>query len=70
MKFELIMLICSVLAGSCSQPVKQTPLFINHYECATVGYLRALKILDSLGADIVNNNKVVVSFRCSEILDS
>ena len=70
MKFELLMIVCSALAGECSQPTKQVPLFTSHYECATVGYLRALKILDSMGKDMVNNNKIVISFRCEEIVES
>ena len=70
MKFELLMVVCSALAGECSQPTKQVPLFTSHYECATVGYLRALKILDSMGKDMVNNNKIVISFRCEEIVES
>jgi hypothetical protein len=66
MKFELLMMVCSVIASECSKPSTHLPLFNTHYECATVGYLKALKIVDSLGA----NNKVIVSFRCVEILDS
>jgi len=68
MKFELLMIVCSVLNGECSQPTKQIPLFTSHYECASVGYLRALKILDDIGADLVNNNKIVISFSCKEII--
>jgi|TARA_R110000787_G_scaffold247949_1_gene353460 hypothetical protein len=70
MKFELLMIVCSALAGECSQPTKQVPLFTTHYECASVGYLRALKILDSMGADLVNNNKIVISFTCNDIIAS
>jgi len=70
MKFELIMIICSALFGQCSTPTKQTPLFISHYECATVGYLRSLKTLDSMGADLVNNNKIIISFKCNDIIIS
>jgi len=70
MKFELLMIVCSVLAGECSQPVKQVPLFTSHYECASVGYLKALKILDNIGADLVNNNKIVISFSCEESIKS
>ena len=64
------MVVCSVLANECSQPAKQVPLFTSHYECASVGYLRALKILDSMGADLVNNNKIVISFSCEESIKS
>tara|TARA_R110000822_G_scaffold13544_4_gene48080 strand:+ start:728 stop:940 length:213 start_codon:yes stop_codon:yes gene_type:complete len=70
MKFELIMVICSALYGECSSPAKQMPLFTSHYECATVGYLRALKILDSMGEDLVNNNKIIISFNCNDIIES
>lgn len=70
MKFELIMVICSALYGECSPSTKQIPLFTSHYECATVGYLRALKILDSMGEDLVNNNKIIISFNCNDIIES
>tara|TARA_R110000744_G_scaffold33386_1_gene78379 strand:+ start:142 stop:354 length:213 start_codon:yes stop_codon:yes gene_type:complete len=70
MKFELLMVACSILVGECTQPTKQVPLFTSHYECITAGYLRSLKILDSMGEYLVNNNKIVISFVCEESLGS
>ena len=70
MKFTLIMTICSQMYGTCMTPFEQDYLYDSHFDCATVGYLRGFDALNKLGADKVNNDRIVVSFNCKPNLVS
>ena len=48
--------------------VKDIP-FNNHYECATYGYGLAKEMMADLGQDYVNNNQLVIGFKCKPNLD-
>jgi hypothetical protein len=51
-------------------PFEQNYLYDSHFDCATVGYLRSFDALNKLGADRVNNERIVVSFNCKPNLVS
>tara|TARA_R110000737_G_scaffold78640_7_gene110229 strand:- start:1735 stop:1896 length:162 start_codon:yes stop_codon:yes gene_type:complete len=51
-------------------PLEPGYLYDSHFDCATVGYLRSFDALQKLGADVVNNNKIVVTFNCKANLVS
>ena len=70
MKFTLIMTICSQIYGTCLPPFEQDYLYNSHFDCATIGYLRSFDVLNKLGADKVNNDRIVVSFNCKPNLIS
>ena len=70
MKFTLIMTICSQMYGTYMTPFEQDYLYDSHFDCATVGYLRSFDALNKLGADKVNNDRIVVSFNCKPNLVS
>jgi len=54
----------------CIPPREQIPLFYSHYDCASAGYLRSIKILDEIGGDIVNQTKTHIQFTCVETNNS
>ena len=64
MKFTLIITICSQMYATCLPPLEQDYLYDSHFDCATVGYLRSFDALNKLGADRVNNERIVVNFKC------
>jgi hypothetical protein len=66
-KFLLIMQICSLVEKECLPPIKDTDVYITYYECSTVGYLRALKIIDEIGEDLVNQVRIQAHFTCKEV---
>jgi hypothetical protein len=66
-KFLLIMQICSLVEKECLPPIKDTDVYSTYYECSTVGYLRALKIIDEIGEDLVNQVRIQAHFTCKEV---
>ena len=54
----------------CIPPQEQTPLFHSHYDCATAGYLRSIKILDEIGGETVDQTKTQINFTCVETNDT
>jgi len=66
-KFMLIMQMCSLVEKECLPPIKSTEVFNSHYECSRVGYIRALKIIDEIGEDLVNQVKIQAHFTCKEV---
>ena len=69
MKFTLIMTICSQMYATCLPPLEQDYLYETHFDCATIGYLRSFDTLNKLGSDRVNNERIVVSFKCEPKMD-
>jgi len=38
----------------------------SYFDCASAGYLQALKATQNLGADHVNKNEIIINFICQE----
>jgi len=45
-------------------------VFNSWSECASAGYLRSIKIINSIDSSIVNENKMVVNFQCVQTEES
>jgi len=63
MKFLLVLKVCSALHGNCL-PENNVGVYDSWYSCARQGTVETLMLLDSIGADLVNNNKLFVAFSC------
>ena len=64
MKFMLVMTICSATFQTCLPPDSSQTVYDSYYDCATAGYLNSIGVLKSLDVDSVNENKLVVNFKC------
>ena len=65
MKFFLFLWVCSAINGSCMTPVLQNPQpFNSHYECVNAGYLDGLQMVQNIGKEEVENNRLFVAFNC------
>ena len=65
MKFFLFLWVCSAISGSCMTPPIQKPQpFNSHYECVSAGYLDAMKMVQTMGEEIVEKNRFFVAFNC------
>ena len=69
MKFLLVFTICSQLYGNCMPPIKHDKYFNSHYNCATTGYGIATAMMADMGQDYVNNNAIVIGFKCEPKMD-
>ena len=64
MKYLLVMQICSVVTLSCTPPMEHTVHYNSYYDCASAGYLQALKATQNLGKDHVDKNQIIINFMC------
>ena len=70
MKFMLILKVCSVVHMDCLPSMNDSFVFNSWSECASAGYLRSIKIINSIDSSIVNENKMVVNFQCVQTEES
>ena len=70
MKFLLIATICSQIHLECLPPIEHSQHYRSHYDCATAGYLRSMKILDEIGGETVDQTKTQINFTCVETNDT
>ena len=65
MKFFLRLWECSAIDGSCITPPIQNPQpFNSHYECVKAGYLAGSQMVQAIGRDEVEKNRIFVPFNC------
>jgi hypothetical protein len=60
----LILKVCSAVHMDCLPSMNDSFVFNSWSECASAGYLRSIKIINSIDSSIVNENKMVVNFQC------
>ena len=70
MKFMLILKVCSAVHMDCLPPIHDSFVFNSWSECASAGYLRSIKIINTIDSSIVNENKMVVNFQCVQTEES
>ena len=70
MKYVLVLKICSLLHLNCLPEIHDNFIFNSWSECASAGYLRSIKIINSIDSSIVNENKMVVNFQCVQTEES
>ena len=64
MKFLLVISICSQIHLECLPPMVHDMHFNTHYECAMKGYKIAKDMMSDLGRDHVNQDGIVIAFKC------
>ena len=66
-KYILIMKICSALHGECL-PEYNAGEHATWYDCAANGTLMTANALSEMGPDLVNSNKIYVTFKCKPFI--
>ena len=66
----LILKVCSAVHMDCLPPIHDSFVFNSWSECASAGYLRSITIMNNMESSIINNNKVVINFKCTEVEES
>ena len=66
----LILKVCSAVHMNCLPSMNDSFVFNSWSECASAGYLRSIKIINSMESSIVNNNKIVINFNCVQTEES
>lgn len=67
MKFVLTLYLCSWLGETTCFMEKVSPVeYQTHYGCVSDGYIRSYSLVMNMGEDKVNQEKLVVTFKCEE----
>jgi hypothetical protein len=65
MKYFLLLWVCSAINGSCMlPPLQSSQLFNSHYECVKSGYLEGLQMVQAMGREIIEEQRLFVAFNC------
>ena len=70
MKYVLVLKICSLLHLNCLPEIHDNFIFNSWSECASAGYLRAIKINNDMDNRMVNKNLIIINFQCVKIEES
>ena len=62
-KFLLVIQICSAIHGNCL-PEQRVNVFDSWYDCAAFGTQETTKLMELIGEDLINNNKIYITFSC------
>ena len=65
MKYFLFLWVCSAINGSCmTPPIQKDQLFNSHYECVNAGYIDGMQMVQAMGEEMVEKNRLFVAFNC------
>ena len=62
-KYILIMKICSAVHGDCL-PEYDSGSWDSWYDCAAAGTMMTASAMTDIGEDLINNNKIYITFKC------
>jgi hypothetical protein len=69
MKIILIIYICSVVGGSCANPIQIEPPYKDSFDCHVDGYKKSVDLLEEMGRDEVNKYEIYTKFTCKKLLE-
>ena len=58
--------VCSALYGECMPEFQHKVVFDNWYDCAQHGLSETKDLMTGVGPEVVNRDKITVSFVCKE----
>ena len=70
MKFILVLHLCSVITGKCTESSIPGLMFKSHFDCAVGGYSMALHTFKQLKNDDyygIDQEKIAIKFECKEL---
>jgi len=62
-KFLLVVKVCSALDGTCL-PEQPVAIHDSWYNCAVAGIEETKSLMQIIGEDLINRNKLVIGFSC------
>jgi len=64
MKYALYMIMCSLVAGECIEPIKMELSYDSMYHCLNAGYEESLIKSIEIGESDVNEFQIYIKFIC------
>ena len=62
-KFLLVIKICSAVHGDCL-PEQNVNTYESWYNCAKAGSYETIELMNIIGQDLINRNKIHINFSC------
>ena len=66
MKYTLLMLICSLMAGECMPPHPMPDKYDSIYDCLNAGYIESLNKSKEIGKEEINKHEIYIRFVCKQ----
>ena len=66
-KFIMMIKVCSALYGQCMPEFLHKVVFDNWYDCAQSGMKEVASLMKEVGPEVVNRDKITVSFVCKPV---
>ena len=63
-KFIMMIKVCSATYGECMPEFQHKVVFDNWYSCAQAGLTETKDLMKEIGPEVVNRDKITVSFIC------
>ena len=64
MKFTLILILCSYVAGECLPPYTYPKKFNDQYDCFMEGYNQSMLKMEEIGREEINDHEIYIRFIC------
>ena len=64
MKFTLILILCSYVAGECLPPHTYPKKFNDQYDCFMEGYNQSILKMEEIGREEINDHEIYIRFIC------
>ena len=65
-KYIMMIKVCSALHGDCMPEFRYPVVFNDWYTCAQAGLKETKDLMKEVGPEVVNRDKITVSFVCKE----
>ena len=65
MKFTLLLVMCSYVAGECLPPHTHPQQFNDQYDCFMEGYNQSILKMENIGREEINEHEIYIRFICS-----
>ena len=65
-KYIMMIKVCSALHGDCMPEFRHPVVYNDWYTCALAGLKETKDLMTEVGPEVVNRDKITVSFVCKE----
>ena len=65
-KYIMMIKVCSALHGDCMPEFRHPVVYNDWYNCALAGLRETKDLMTEVGPEVVNRDKITVSFVCKE----
>ena len=69
-KYIMMIKVCAAIYGDCMPEFQHPVVYNDWYTCALAGLKETKELMEAVGPEVVNRDKITVSFVCKESEES